>query len=581
MADYLSATAPAAPAGPQIKYKLLKKRHPEYDLQYWKELRALYEGGKALLRNPEVLDAIFPRHGNESEEAWGQRKKRAFYVNHLGTVIDKIVAELSCDEIKMIPPGQDPDDEVTLDKFWGKYMNDCSPPGGQRQSFAELMLEQARTGLLLGRMWTLDELPPPPPEDMQPDSLAEQKEGGYLDGYTCQVPPECVLDWEEGRDGRLVWVRTCFVSRHHADPFSDEVLVREDYTIYDEIGWFRFVVEYDEDQGRVPTENRPLKKKPNDDDAILGTSGSHSFQRVPLVRLTMPPGLWAGNKLHSLAVEYLNKSCGLSWAEANIFFAQLYEFLGSEMGGVDTVIPSEAQQDPHRARRQPRGPDIVQVRGQDDSADYISPPADGLERGSESLQSLEEQMYRITYQMALGENNSGALIRRSADSKELDHAVTQVITEAVGDRVKYHAIEVVDTAAVGRGDRKPTEPGWTAKGMEGTQEVDADTEIGRAVSLEVVQLPSATFQQLRKQKLAKAVLGDAATTKVMDDITKELKVAITQDNLIMMAAPPPPPGEDDDAGGGFHAKRGAGATPPGKAGSAPPAKKKGKGPAGK
>jgi len=89
-------------AAVEIEYRLLKKRHVDCDIEYWNEIRALYEGGKALLRNPEIFNKIFPRHADEPDKIWQERKRRAFYVNHLSTVIDLIVAGLACDEVVMI-----------------------------------------------------------------------------------------------------------------------------------------------------------------------------------------------------------------------------------------------------------------------------------------------------------------------------------------------------------------------------------------------------------------------------------------------------------------------------------------------
>ena len=152
-------------------------------------------------------------------------------------------------------------------------MTDCSPPGGERQSFAELMLEQSRTGLLLGQAWSLVDLPPTP--EVPPTSEAEQVAGGQLGVYSCAIPPECVLDWNEGRDGKILWGKTCFVSRHQADPFSPVVMVHEDYTFYTETSWVRFEVRYDADQQRAGA-----VKKPEDATKIVGV--------VP--RALVPPG---------------------------------------------------------------------------------------------------------------------------------------------------------------------------------------------------------------------------------------------------------------------------------------------------
>lgn len=527
----------------EIEYRALQKRHAECDLEYWRELRALYEGGKALLRNPEILDKIFPRHADEPQGIYEERKRRAFYVPQLSTVIDKIIAELACDEIKMAPPGQVKGEPVELDDFWQAYLKDCSPPGGERQSFGELTLEQARTGLLLGRAWTLDEMPASP--EVAPTSEGEQRAAGQLRAYSCQVPPECVLDWDDGKDGALRWAKTCFVARHQEDPFTPRVLVHETYTVYTADRWFRFEVVYDADQARQGGDT--LRKPQPQDKVPSAAEGQHSFARVPLIRMRVPPGLWAGNKLHSLAIEYLNKSCGLSWAEYKALFAQLYEFLAPALPGIDSPI-NEHQEDSARARRQPRGPGLVQERGSEDRAEYVSPPTESFEHAAKGIDRVEEAMYRVMYQMALAEDNSGAVIRRSADSKEIDHSVSRIIARAVGKQARAHAVDVVDTAAIGRGDMKPGAEGWTASGMEGAEDGDVGVRVEQAVVLEGVAIPSPTFQRVWKKGLARRLVAGDATEEELRLIDDEIEENVTAEDHSGAPAPAkvePEPDDDD------------------------------------
>lgn len=578
MAEYTEAAAPAT-SGPTVKYGVLKQEHPEYKrrLPYWQELRALYAGGEDLLRNHDVLARLFERQGNESVESWQKRMARAFYVNHFGTVIDDIVAQLT-DPLEMLEPGATVDSKQKTPKEWEAFFEDCSPPAGETTSFSDLMLEQTRTALVVGCMWSLVDMPPAP--EVQPSSLREQDEAGLRDTWVCGVAPECVLNWELVGDGEFLWVKTCFTSRHQPSPFSAQVLIREEYTVYTAETWTRFVVEYDENQERQVGPGEPaVKKKPKDTDEIPGVVGFHSFKRVPLVRKVLPPGLWAGNKLHSLAVEYFNRSNADAHGQKNIVCAQLYEFLGPEYPGVDEEVKPEAQQDPNRARRQPRGPDIVQVRGNQDKAEYISPPAEGFERVAKSLDELESEMYRVAYSMVNTTNDAPAL-GRSAESKAIDSNVTRRAANLVADETKDHAVEVVNMAAVGRGDMgNYGEATWKAQGMEAREEEDAGTLIDQNVSLEAISVESATFQRVRKLGLAKAYLGKAATPEVVKAIEKELGQAITQDQLMGMAAvasgvgadgkPIPVPGADEDDDGGFPAKK-SGAAGKGKA----PQKKK-------
>lgn len=517
---------PVAATSQALKYKQLRALHPDYkDLcGYWAELRALYEGGKALLRNPEILERLFPQHSGETPESYTERKRRAYYVAHFGSLIDFVVCGLSTDPLRMIPPGKDEQDESKLDEFWKAYLDDCSPPLGEKQPFGDLMRELARTGLVLGRYAALVDLPSAP-EGYVPASEADQLREGLLDAYSVQLAPEAILNWSGTQDGVMRWVMVHGCERVQGHP-ADPVLKRETYTLYTPEYWTRWVVEYDEDQTRASA-----KKKPQDDDDIgPAASAGHSFGAVPVVYRVLKPALWMGNKLHSLAVEHLNKACGLAWAEYKALYQQLYEFLGPEIPGIDTPVAT-VQMDPSRAVRQRRGIGTVQIRGQDDDAKYVGPETAGNEQAEVRIEALRKDMYRVTHQMALESDVSGAMLRRAEGSKKQDGVATKVVLGALGDTIRDGAEEVIDRAACGRGDIKAGGPGWTAAGMEKFDSVEISDAIEQAAVMETVPIPSATYQVERKFRLAKQDLGDAATPEMLTKIRTELEGALTQDQL--------------------------------------------------
>jgi hypothetical protein len=501
-----------------LPYKLLKKKHREHDADYWRELRVLYEGGRRLLRDVETLKKVLHRHAGETEQHYGERLARAFYVNVMATAIDFIVAGLNLDPIRMIPP-EGPTAKV--DEFYDDFMKNTAPAGADdRVPLQELVREQVRDGLLLGRWATLVDLPPA----VSAVSLADQLDQGGLDAYAIPIAIEEVLDWRTV-NGRLEWAVRCQVQQERTAPEDDGSLIVETYTVYTADQWWRYVVTYTDPK----KQGGERKEPPKDDDVIpVELDGRHSFGRVPLILHVLPVGLWAGNKLASIVKEHFNKSNILAYAEVKDGLQQLYEFLGGEIGGVDTPI-SENQTDSGRARRQPRGPGLVQVRGKDDRAEYVGPDTSGMAQMRDSVKAAREDAFRVVYQMALAEDNKGALVGRSADSKEKDHAATGVMLGAMGEEGREHATEILDTVARGRKD----EPGWTAQGLERFEVSDVSEQIDQAVLLETVSIPSATYQVERKVRLAGSDLGAAATEELMEKIRTELEGAITQDQLAM------------------------------------------------
>jgi hypothetical protein len=524
------ATSPSiAPSA--LPYGLLKRTHRDYDGPYWRELRVLYEGGKRLLADPEILRSILIRYVGETEAHYVERLKRAFYINILAAAIDYIVAGLSLDPIKMVPP-EGPEAEV--DEFYAEFFSNTAPPGSDdRVPLQELVREQGRDGLLLGRWWTLVDLPP----TMPAASEAEQRELGALEAYACPVRVEEMLDWSV-KDGKLQWAIRCQRTQERTSPSDNGATVVETYTVYTVDSWWQYVVTYTDEKMAKNGVVADVVSKPKDEDLIEpGPVGKHSFGRVPAILHVLPVGLWAGNKLCSIVKEHFNKSNALAWAECKDLFSQLYEFLGGEIPGVDVPI-SEAQADPSRAKNQRRGPGLVQTRGKDDRAEYVGPDTSGFAQARESVKAAREDAFRVVYQMALAEDNKGALVGRSAESKGKDHAATGVVLGAVGEELREHAVELLDTVSRGRGD----EPGWTAQGLERFEVSDVSEQIDQAAVLENVSIPSATYQVERKLRLAKSDLGAAATDELVDKIRKDLEGAITQDTFEMAGMLPP--GED-------------------------------------
>jgi hypothetical protein len=520
-----------------LPYKLLKKRHRDYDAAYWHELRVLYEGGKKLLGDREGLRHFLHRHVGETSDSYEDRLARAFYVPIMAMGIDFVVAGLNLDPIRMVPPGGP---EAKVEVFYDELIKNTAPRGNDdRVPLRELIREQLRTGLLLGRWATLVDLPPATPAASELD----QREQGGLDAYAIAIPIEEVVDWYE-KGGRLQWVVRCQVAQDRTTPEDDGSTIVETYTVYTSDRWWRYVVTYTD-----PKAQRAEKVAPPRDEDVIPIApegeGRHSFGRVPLILHVLPPGLWAGNKLCSLVKEHFNKSNILSVLENKDGAQQLYEFLGGEIGNVDTPI-SEAQTDPGRAARQPRGPGRVQTRGKDDSAMYVGPDTSGMAQMRDSVKAAREDAMRVIYQMALAEDNKGALVGRSAESKGKDHAAAGVIQAALGEEGREHGVEMFDTVARGRGD----EPGWTAQGLERFEVADVGEQIDQAVALETVSIPSATYQVERKLRLAKSDLGAAATDKMVAAIRNELESAITQDQLEMAAMPVPAEEPDADDGNG-------------------------------
>lgn len=136
-----------------VPYGTLRQTHPDVEREGLGEIRALYEGGRALLRST-MTERLFPAHLGEHTKVYAERRKRAFYVNHLSTIVDHIIAGLATDPLRM---SAEPDPEP----YYEALARDVSPRGGQRMPLSELLQKQATDALLYRRAWTLVDLPSP------------------------------------------------------------------------------------------------------------------------------------------------------------------------------------------------------------------------------------------------------------------------------------------------------------------------------------------------------------------------------------------------------------------------------------
>lgn len=518
-----------------IAFGVLNRKHPEYDADYWKTCRALYSGGRKMLRDVNLLRVIFPQHRNESEDVWMERVKRAFYVSYPGEILDYMLSGLMASPIVM---SQDEEDEqATGDPYYADFFADVSPAGGKQMSFQRLMREQILSALLFRRAWTQVDFPAV--GDLDPTDLtseAEQTELGLLDAYALPVDPEAVYDWEEDGTGELTWALVCVETAARASVLASRDVVTRTYTIYDRERWCRYAITYNK------------KTPPKEDQAVpLVAEGAHSFERVPLLRLELPEGLWMMNKLASLAIEFFNKRCALAWAEYKSLFQERYEF---ETQQDPMSMGAGLAADPNRALNQVHGLGYTQVRDARDRVEFVGPSSEPFKVALESLKDLRDEMHRITYQTALSFDNSAAALGRSGDSKAQDKASHAVMLMGLGEYVREHAEEVMRTISVGR---QEPDVEWSAIGMNRFDTTSSMDMILGAEKLELISIPSPTFQRRYKFAIAKqtlADLGDEATEEDLEKIEEELEENLTPE--VLGAGPlggTPPPVVELDAEG--------------------------------
>ncbi len=524
-----SATTSAFPK--TVKFEVFKTRHPEYQCDYWKRCRVLYKGGASLLEDDVILKKMMPKHSKEDDAVYKERLQRAFYIPYCGSIIDKIASELTGkpitltlgdEESKPKPiEGEKPEPEVPAegdeDGFYSDFFEDCSRPGGAKQTVNQLAREQVLTALQCGRAWTLVDLPPKP-EGGYATKLA-QVEAGALEAYACAIDPESVIDWEQDESGAIQFAIVMEAINRRAGLTGDRDKVTLRFRYYLPDTWAVYEITYS------------LKKDPNGpkdtDDVKLISSGNHTFGQVPLIPLALPAGLWAMSKLEAIARAHLNQRNALSWGQLKALFPVPVLYAGQP----SPLNPSS--EDGDRAL-QPHGPGymvVLSAGAKDapgDKLEYFSPDSAPYKMAAEDLNVLRDEMHRVLHAMAQSIDNSGAALQRSAESKTVDAQAASAILRALGVIVREHLTEVLEIVALGRGDG---ELDFVLKGMDIFDDVSFTDLVNDAVLLESLNIQSATFQKRSKLKIAKAWLGAEATDDELTQIELELSSTITQDTM--------------------------------------------------
>lgn len=478
-----------------IEFGTIQTRNCTYDSKYWTQLEALYAGGKDLLKDKDVLESVFPQQPYEQTDIYDRRKSRAIYISYPGEIIDHIVSHLTAKPIQV---------EVKNDSdgFYREFFEDVSPAGGNRMSLNHLLRKQVTKALVCKTAWTLLDFPPQQTAGAELASEAAQREAGILDGYAVAIDPKNVIDWEEDANGELVWAKLQYEERDRSfDGQSDEI--RRTWIVYRLKDWAKYEIVFKVD-------NEPGADEP----VPLIQSDDHSFGRVPLLRMEVPDGLWAMNKLDSIARAHLNHVSSLYWFMGLCLHPQLYEFLAE-----DTCLGGDISEDANRANSQPRGIGYTQVRAEKDDARFVGPDPAPFHAASAALKDLRDEMHRVTHQMALSFDNSASSLRRSGDSKSQDKRDSAVILNALGVLIHEFTIKLYETLSNGRGDKIEI----TISGMEDFDEAHFSSSVQEAAVLESVPIPSKTFHHRYKLNLAKAALGHTVDSESMAKISQELE----------------------------------------------------------
>jgi hypothetical protein len=567
-----------------VRYGILTQRNPAYLGEVWAELGDLYEGGYTILRN---ADRYMPRMIGETQDRYRERLKVAAYLCYFGQIVDYFAADLFSQEIAVTPaadadnpdtPGSEPSDP---DEFYDSFANDSDLKG---TPFGQLLRQAFTSALVNGRAVIAVDFPAQD-TDTRPQNKLDEERLGTDRAYAFEVPAEQLIDWEcDDRGGFefAVLHRACCRRASPAEVRDKRV---EEFKVWSRTDSGAVVWEVYRTEPYSP--DRPPQEN---DDIPLVARGETSFRRIPLIELRVPAGLWIGNKIGPVAKEHFQRRNMLNAAENKSLFAIPYVKCGSEMGGADGALPSEAQQNPHRGedpRRELYAKGYLCL-GADDDIGFAEPSGAAYDVADKRLERLKDEMFRIVHQMAASVSNSGASLGRSGDSKAEDRHATAIVFGAYGALVRECAVRVYATISEARGETVP----WTAHGLDNYDGDDRATIVNEAIQVNQIAIPSLTFAKHYKTYLALRILPNVQPDVAevirreiedgVEDEKRQSEVMAALAEKAVNAGETEPDGDEDSEGDeppGPESQRSPGKGPPGARapGKGPPGRQPGKG----
>lgn len=396
-----------------MKLKQLTQKHCNYDLCLYDEYNALYEGGKTFER---LKERFLKKSGFEPDSIYQMKKDNAEYQNFVGPIIDQLAAQLFNTPFKVnINP-------IPSDTFYADFQNDCDGGGKDLINFAQDLFISA---VVKGAGWFVAELPSLTPELLlakQQGRLSIEQEDtlGSRRATLCAVDNRQVFDWAVDEYGDFTWVIIYKCEHQRTNPFVDSGdSIKETWKVYDAENITSFSLIRKRDENKPET----LELSPT---SVM----KHGFNKVPVMKLEFPAGLFIMNRVFSAQAGHFRTAAQLDWAQRNCAYP----------------MPVFKTKDKDNPPVLGAGRWIMISEGED--FEMVSPDSGAFKTLLDRLEAKRVEIYRVTQQMASGISNS-AVIGRSADSKSMDMSATEICLRSYGRFIKEmleNIFELVKTA---------------------------------------------------------------------------------------------------------------------------------------
>lgn len=486
-------------------YKFLSARNPHHDVELAKKIRLLYKGGYAAA---DGLKKLIVKAPGETQQAFEYRRSQASYMPYFGQLVDYLVGAMFQNPLHITPAG-DADDPDTIGDYPDPEFYQLFARNADRKGchFSQLMRDSITEALLCHCAWVAVDMPPA----VQAENRREEDELGGSRGYAYLLPFEEIFDWKEDDDGDgdLAWAIVGRRCTERDDPEALRETYYERYTLWRK-NPVSGVVTY------CIYQTRPVKIGdviPDNEEIPELEPGETqtSFECIPLVRVELPDGLWAGNKVGPLAEEHYRRRCDMVGSMARSLHEIPFVKQGAEVPGVGEGI-SEAQSEPGRGQDpvgQFKRKGFV-VLGSEDDIGFAGPSGRAYEITDTQLKELRDEIFRSVHAMALSLANTGATAKRSADSKVEDRRATGVVLDYLATKTRELAVNVYKTIS----DARQEDVVWVAHGLDDFDLEESSDLVKDAVVVQSLSIPSETFKKEYLTKVALSLIpGTSPETK--------------------------------------------------------------------
>jgi hypothetical protein len=454
--------------------------HPDYVARkhVWSKYRDLYVGGEQIRQNAA---AYLVQRQKEPGDVYQERLGRVFYENYLGSIVDWYAATLFRREPVLLVDGTD----ERAKAFVNSFAEDCDCKGTSLTEFFRKLVTEA---LIAGSSYVMVDFPR---SSGIATTRAEEDARGVARAYLVDWRAEQLINWSHDANGLFEWVVLRDQSVRKAS-VNDERWVRE-------TRWFYYDKQRFQIYRRTEGEGATTAAIELVDEGLHGMAGSN---RVPLIEVRVPEGLWLMNKAGLLQLEHFNKSNALSWALTMGLFAT-------------PVVYSDREWD------QVLGESYYIQLGQQDRFGWTEPEGKVYQIAADNLNRLQEEIYRVCYLLtqAGGPMTGGA--SASGLSKQRDYTITQEVLRAYGDVVKEAMKRVLRAIVEARQDRLAVD----VSGLDEFDIGDFSGELADAERLLALGIPSPTLKRQVFKKLATKYLCDVRQ-EVKDQIGREIDAGI-------------------------------------------------------